>query len=94
MAGLRPAAEALVASNSALELLRCRKVAAPAARGPKTDLVRELWNRFRPLVEALGVDPMFGFAVARVQDRRTGTSRSWCLASGDPKIACHPRCRL
>src|SRR5579862_1537778 len=77
---LAPAAEALAASNSALE-------SAARLQRPLAIILRPILAGNEPisaLVEALGADPMFGFAVARVQDG-TGTLAKLSECLGDPE---------
>jgi glycosyltransferase involved in cell wall biosynthesis len=84
-----PAAEALVASTSALQ-------SAARLQRPLAVVLRPILSGSEPisaLVEALSVDPMFGFAIPRVQDRQGNLAKlSACL--GDPEIACLPRALL
>ena len=84
-----PAAEALAASNFALE-------SAARLQRPLAVVLKPILAGSEPisaLVEAFGADPMFGFAVARVQDR-TGTLAKLSACLGDPKIAFLPRTLL
>ncbi len=83
------AAETMAASNSALE-------SAARLQRPLVVILGPLLAGNEPvsaLVEALGADPMFGFAIARVQDRR-GTLAKLSACLGDPEIASLPRTLL